>query len=280
MTVDRGSMAMLIHENRRDARAAAEQAAQCLQAAGVHVFYPQRNQSAGDCRMVLTFGGDGTLLSGAQVALLHDCPLLGVNLGTLGFLTEGDPGQIDRTLDNLLEGNFTLENRGLLRIQAENDPSIYYALNDAVVIRGGFARMIQVETRINREHWSTFIADGVIASTPTGSTGYSLSAGGPVIAPGVECIAVTPVCAHSLQHCPCIVPAGAEIQFHLRADRDQLAQLQIDGQSKGTLQAGDSVRITGAERRLKLVRMEEYHFFTVLEKKLNEWSQPREESLS
>ncbi|MBO6092232.1 MAG: NAD(+)/NADH kinase, partial [Oscillospiraceae bacterium] len=109
-------------------------------------------------------------------------------------------------------------------------------------------------------------------------TGYSLSAGGPVIAPGVECVVITPVCAHSLQHCPCIVPSHAEIMFRLRPERNQRAELQIDGKNKGTLYAGDTVRVTGASETLKLARIGSYHFFQVLQRKLNEWTRPREES--
>ena len=269
--------ALMVHPARKDARLAAEKMADGLCRAGIQVIYPQTGGQTEKCRMVLTFGGDGTLLAGARVAIRHDCPLLGINLGTLGFLTEGEPEQIEKTIRALEENRYTLESRGLLSVQVNEETEKHLALNDAVVIRGGFARMIQVETWINQEHWSTFIADGVIAATPTGSTGYSLSAGGPVIAPGVDCMAVTPVCAHSLQHCPCIVPTNAEILFRLRKSRDQLAELQIDGQSVRTLAAGDSVRVTGAKKTLQLVRLEEYRFFSVLEKKLNEWSSPRED---
>lgn len=270
-------IAFVIHPHRENARRAADQMRLKLEAEGISVFYPQRGEKPASCRMVLTFGGDGTLLIGTRTAVEYQCPLLGINLGTTGFLTEGDPEQMDRLKSCILEGNYTIEERGLLSVRINQNPERFLALNDAVVTRGGFARLIQVETRVNREHWGTFIADGVIAATPTGSTGYSLSAGGPVISPGVDCIAVTPVCAHSLQHCPCIVPPEAEIQFQLRAEREQQAELQIDGANVRMMRSGDTVYITGAAERLKLVRTGPYRFFRVLQRKLNEWSQPKEE---
>ncbi|MBQ9211971.1 MAG: NAD(+)/NADH kinase [Clostridia bacterium] len=271
------AIAFVIHPRRADAAETAERMKVGLEQAGFSIFYPQQGEARKDCHMVITFGGDGTLLLGAKTALEHTCPLLGINLGTLGFLTEGEPDRLNQAIQAISAGDYLLESRRMLCVCVNQEAKSYLALNDAVVTRGGFARLIQVETRVNQEHWSTFIADGVIAATPTGATGYSLSAGGPVIAPGVECMVITPVCAHSLQHCPCIVPTEAEVFFHLREGRDQLAQLQIDGQSMCTLQAGDTVKVTGAEESLQLVRFEDYHFFTVLDKKLNDWSRPRED---
>ena len=266
------AVAIVIHPHRKDAEDRAMDMARWLRNEEVRAFFPQRGETADRCQMVLTFGGDGTLLAGAEFALKYDCPLMGINMGTVGFLTEGDPDQMELIFRSILSRNYSVEPRGLLQVGINDEPEKMLALNDAVITRGGYARLIQVETWIGGEHWGTFVADGVIAATPTGSTGYSLSAGGPVIAPGVECIAVTPVCAHSLQHSPCIVPADAKIRFLLRAERDQQAQLQIDGRSVRTLTAGDTVRVSGAGRSLKLARIREYRFFTVLRNKLDEWS--------
>ncbi len=269
------TIALLANAQRTETAGCVRKAAAFFQQAGYRTFFlPEEVPDR--CGMIITFGGDGTLLAGAAYAMRMGCPLLGINLGTVGFLTEGDPARQDMILRRVLEDRYTLEERDLLRVSVEGESGGYLALNDAVITRGGFARLIQVETRINREHWGTFIADGVIAATPTGSTGYSLSAGGPVVAPGVKGIIITPVCAHSMQHCPCIVPPDAEIRFHLRAQRDQMAELQIDGRNLRTLRAGESVTVTGAAEKLRLVRMEEYRFFTLLETKLNEWSGERE----
>ena len=269
------TVAFLANDQRMEAAACAEKAAAFFREAGYQTFFLSEKEPD-RCGMIITFGGDGTLLAGAAYAMRMGCPLLGINLGTVGFLTEGDPARQDAILHRVLEGRYTLEERDLLRVSVEGDSSEYLALNDAVITRGGFARLIQVETRINQEHWGTFIADGGIAATPTGSTGYSLSAGGPVVAPGVKGMIITPVCAHSMQHCPCIVPQDAVICFHLRAQRDQMAELQIDGRNLRTLRAGERVTVTGASEKLKLVRMGDYQFFTLLETKLNEWSGERE----
>ena len=147
-----------------------------------------------------------------------------------------------------------------------------YAFNDAVVTRGGYARLIRVETFVNGEYLGTCTADGIIASTPTGSTGYALSAGGPVTDPSVHCIIMTPVCAHSLQHASYVISDRSVIRFHLRPDRKHSAELQIDGVSRCPLQAGDTVSVTGASQSLRLIRFQPCRFFTLTRKKLNEWS--------
>ena len=118
----------------------------------------------------------------------------------------------------------------------------------------------------------SFSGDGVIAATPTGSTAYSMSAGGPIVEPDLDCITLTPVCAHSLQHCPCIVSGKADIRFRLLEERQQTAELQIDGINKGMLKAGDEIGITGSRQKIRLMRIHPYHFFTVLHTKLIEWS--------
>ena len=267
-------IAFFVHPGRDDARACAARAEGIVRGAGLRVIYPQEGPERGGCQMVVTFGGDGTLLAGAGEAIADDCPLLGINLGTVGFLTEGEPEQLIPMMNRLLAGAYTTENRGLLEIRVNGGTEGILALNDAVITRAGYARLIQVETRIGGEIWETFTADGVIAATPTGSTGYSLSAGGPVLAPGVEGIVITPVCAHSFRHCPCVVPANTEIDFRLKPDREHRAELQIDGRSHGELEPGDTVRVSGASRGLKLVRMGEYRFFDVMKRKILAWSQP------
>ena len=273
--------AFLVNNRRADALACAAQAEAFFRRAGFGVYYPHSGEQGKDYDFVLSVGGDGTLLEGAREALTADCPLMGINLGTLGFLTEGRPEELVILMQRLLEGDYRIERRGLLEIRAEGTNDRWTALNDAVVTRGGFARMIQIETRISGELWDTFIADGVLAATPTGSTGYSLSAGGPILAPGVEGIVVTPVCAHSLRHSPCVVPPDSEIQFRMKKERSHQAELQVDGRSCRTLDAGESVTITGSKRYLKLVRMGEYHFFELMTRKFLAWSQPgREEKQS
>ena len=269
--------AFLVNNRRADALACAAQAEAFFRRAGYGVYYPRSGERGPDYEFVLSFGGDGTLLEGAREALAADCPLMGINLGTMGFLTEGRPEELVVLMQRLLEGDYRIERRGLLEIAAEGTGDRWTALNDTVVTRGGFARMIQIETRINGELWDTFISDGVLAATPTGSTGYCLSAGGPILAPGVEGIVVTPVCAHSLRNSPCVVPPDSRIQFRMTRERSHRAELQVDGRSCRTLEAGEAVTITGAAQHLKLVRMGEYHFFELMTQKFLAWSQPGRE---
>ena len=202
----------------------------------------------------------------------HDIPLMGINLGTMGFLTEEEPEHLTECLQAILRHEYNMEERFLLEVRIPSTGEKYFALNDAVITRGGFARLIQVECTVNGEKFGTFTADGMIAATPTGSTGYSLSAGGPIVQPDMNCIVLTPVCAHSLQTCPCIVSGQSEIRFRLDAGRNPTAELQIDGMDRGKLQAGGEVVITGSARTIRLLRIHPFHFFTLLRGKLIEWS--------
>ena len=269
--------AFFVNSRRADALECAARAEAFFRRAGYAVLYPQSGQGTKDYSFVLSFGGDGTLLEGAREAIAADCPLMGINLGTLGFLTEGRPEEMETLMRRLMDGAYMIEERGLLEVRAEGERDKWLALNDAVVTRGGFARMIQIETRISGELWDTFIADGVLAATPTGSTGYCLSAGGPILAPGVEGIVVTPVCAHSLRHSPCVVTPDSVIEFRMKRERSHRAELQIDGQSCRNVEAGEAVTVTGAKQHLRLVRMEEHRFFERMTQKFLAWSQPGRE---
>ncbi len=235
------------------------------------VFLQNGSHDVNGTDLILTFGGDGTFLIGARTAMEHDIPLMGINLGTVGFLTEEEPGHLAECLTSILNGQYNIEERFLLCVTTRRNNESYYALNDAVITRGRFARLIRVECLVNGEKFGIFTADGMIAATPTGSTGYSLSAGGPIVQPGMDCIVLTPVCAHSLQKCPCIVSGSSQISMQLLTDRQQTAELQIDGMDRGRLEAGDSVIITGSERKIRLLRIHPFHFFTLLQSKLIEW---------
>ncbi len=287
-------VALMLHPDRPAVVAYAAKAERFFRERGIRVLYlrpgeetphplsaaDEKGGEPGDRLLIMTFGGDGTLLLGAGHAMRWNAPLLGINLGTLGFLTEGDPGQLPAILERLVRGDFDTEERTLLQVRVNEEQEVYHALNDAVVTRGGFARMIRVDACVNDEYLGTYTADGLIAATPTGSTGYSLSAGGPVVAPGVRSTLITPVCPHSFQHSSFLVPDKALIRFRLWKNRVQSAVLQIDGQHKKTLEAGDTVYITGAENTLRLVRLAPCRFFTLTRRKLSEWtnSEEREET--
>lgn len=239
------------------------------------VFLQKDGQDPSGIDLILTFGGDGTFLIGARHAMEHDIPLMGINLGTVGFLTEEEPEHLSECLTMIQKDKFYIEERFLLKIKHCGTGSVFFALNDAVITRGGFARLIRVECRVNGEQYGIFTADGMIAATPTGSTGYSLSAGGPIVQPDLNCIILTPVCAHSLQKCPCIVSGSSEISMRLLPERKQTAELQIDGTDCAKLESGDEIIVTGSEKRIRLLRIHPFRFFSLLQCKLIEWGSAR-----
>ena len=220
---------------------------------------------------LVSLGGDGTILRGIQYAVQWDVPLLGVNLGRKGFLAEIEPQGLEDALKRLINGDCAVEERPLL--SASFGGETWLALNDVVVSRGGYARLIGVETLVDGEMAGRYLADGVIVTTPTGSTGYSLSAGGPVVSPRVDCMVVTPICAHSLQHRPIVVGGSSVIRLELDNDDEQTASLQVDGQSRATLTAGMSVEIARSERKARFIRVQPEQFFGLVRGKLAEWSQ-------
>ena len=264
------NVGIIFRKDREEARAMALRAEAFLARNGCRVtFSPGGEESAPD--LIITFGGDGTLLAGARTAITSNCPLLGINLGTVGFLTEAEPERLDDCLERLVEGAFSEEERSLLAVENRMTGEKYLALNDAVITRAGFARMIRVETWVNGFLQDRFTADGVIVATPTGSTGYSLSAGGPIIEPAMSCMVITPVCAHSLRHSPCVIGFGSEILVRLQPERVQSAELQIDGVNRGLLTSGDEIWITGAQQKIRLIRFEPCDFFGLMRQKLTEW---------
>ena len=262
---------LILNSQNENAVRCAEHAAAFMQKYKITSFNPQSEgwHSAPD--LIITFGGDGTLLIGARYAMQYDIPLLGINLGTVGFLTEEDPEHLEDALETIIEGRYQIESRHLLHIINPRSGNEFYALNDAVITRGGYARLIRVDAYVNKKEYGTFTADGIIVATPTGSTGYSLSAGGPIVEPEMNCMIITPVCSHSMQHCPCIVSENADIRLHLNPDREQTAELQIDGQSMESLKAGDEIHVTGTEKKIRLIRIHPYDFFGLMRRKLSEW---------
>ena len=265
------AVGLVLNRRNENAVQCAELAASIFAKHHIAVFDPQETDAPQETGLIVTFGGDGTLLIGARFAMQYDIPLLGVNLGTVGFLTEEDPEHLEEALLSVISGDFQLESRSLLFITNTGTGETFHALNDAVITRGGYARLIRVDASVNGKAYGSFTADGIIVATPTGSTGYSLSAGGPIVEPGMNCMIITPVCAHSMQHCPCIVPQTSDIRLLLHPGREQSAVLQIDGQNRGRLSAGDEIHITGTDRQIRLVRLHPYDFFGLVRRKLSEW---------
>ena len=237
----------------------------------LHMQLPGIDPAAGlpDCDAVISLGGDGTLLRAMQYAMKADVPLLGINMGRVGFLTEIEPAQLEESVQKLCSGAFYIEERMLLSVRVNQDAPML-SLNDAVVNRG--SRLIAVNAYISDDLIGRYVADGVIVASPTGSTGYSLSAGGPVISPDVKCMVVSPICPHTLQHRPVVVSARETVRLELDGEDGQGIYLSIDGQTTVPLGGHDTVYVTCAEKAGKLIRLSKPHFFTLVREKLTEWT--------
>ncbi|AGL02005.1 NAD(+)/NADH kinase [Desulfoscipio gibsoniae] len=222
------------------------------------------------CLMVL--GGDGTLLHSARLAAPLGVPVFGVNLGHLGFLTEVDKPRLYEAMVCLLTGQYTIEERMMLQARVVRGGQAYepiIGLNDAVITKGGFARLIVFDTLVDGQLFSTYHADGVIISTPTGSTAYSLSAGGPLVVPKLELMLVTPICPHALWARPLVIAADSEVQVFLRSKQGEM-MLTMDGQHGMRLQYGDLVNVCKAPHRAKFIKLNNRTFFDILKEKLRE----------
>lgn len=253
----------------KSAMEALVEARRWLESRGARVI-PEMSFGVDGPDVLVALGGDGTILRCAEKAAALDVPMLGINLGMLGFLAEMEPDGMTAALERLLRGDYTEERRALMSVRHEK--ARYLALNDVVISRGAYPRLIRVQAQLDGAWAGDYRADGMIVATPTGSTGYSLSAGGPIIAPGVDCMLITPICPHSLQHRPQVVPGGASVTLTLKSDEPVNASLQIDGQFCASLGGGDCVTICKAEEQVRLIRMRETGFFELVHQKLIEWS--------
>lgn len=221
---------------------------------------------------LITFGGDGTLLRGARLLAGRETPILGVNLGRVGFLTTATRDTLDPALDALVAGRYITERRQALAasiLDPHGQPRTkQMAVNDATIHKGGVARVIRVNVFLNGENVGPYSADGIILATPTGSTAYSLSAGGPIVVPGVEAMVVTPICAHTLAVRPLVVPASYTIVVEPIVGWADDLLVSFDGQTGTTLAPGECVEVRRAEGRVCLIRLGDDGFFTRMRKKL------------
>lgn len=218
--------------------------------------------------LLVVLGGDGTLLSMARAAEARAVPILGINLGTLGFLAEVSVDEMEPALARALAGEMRVERRLRLTVEHLREGRVvgrWLALNDAVVA-ASLARLIEIETRADGQLVTTYHADGLIVATPTGSTAYSLSAGGPILLPGLGAFVLTPICAHTLSQRPLVVPDAAVLEIAPRAGAP--ARLTVDGQEGVELAPGDRVRVERSEHPLLLLVSPERSRFDVLRAKL------------
>ncbi len=230
---------------------------------------PRAQMASKALALVVVLGGDGTLLSAARVTAAIDVPLLGVNLGSLGFLTEVPLQSLYSMLEAIAQGRAAVEHRALMECQLLRGDTVrgsYLVFNDAVVNKTALARLNTYELYIDKAFVSSYRADGMIVATPTGSTAYSLSAGGPVLMPTVNAFVITPVAPHSLTHRPLVVPDSVEIEILLRSE-EEVAYLSLDGQPGLDLRDGDRVRCRRSEHQVNLFRTGS-DFFQVLRTKL------------
>ena len=183
-----------------------------------------------DPDVIVAFGGDGTILHAAHLAIRYDAPVVGINFGHLGFLAETAPEDPAELAEMILNGCGETETRMILEA-AVNDGSPCYAINDVVVSRGGYARLISLHVSVNDEFAGHMLADGLVVATPTGSTGYSVSAGGPVVSPDVDCMTITPVCPHSLQLRPLVISGSSEIAVTMGGRKGPYPDMQKSGQN-------------------------------------------------
>jgi len=219
---------------------------------------------------VVVLGGDGTLL-GASQHIDRPLPIVGVNFGSLGFLTEVTLAELYPTLESVLEGRYKYEERRMLRglVRREGHPDVTDdALNDVVVTKATLSRIIELDVSVDGLFVSTFRADGLIVSSPTGSTAYNLAAGGPILHPTLPATVLTPICPHMLTNRPLVVSDGSAIEVRLRAPQDGEVHLTFDGQRGFPLRRQDSVKVTRSPRTLRLVTAPGRDYFEVLRTKL------------
>lgn len=230
---------------------------------------PRAQMGGRELDLVVVLGGDGTLLSAARVTAAIDVPLLGVNLGSLGFLTDVPLPSLYPMLEAIAEGRAAVEHRALMQcdlLRGDKVRGRYLVFNDAVVNKTALARLNTYDLYIDKAFVSSYRADGMIVATPTGSTAYSLSAGGPVLMPTVKALVITPVAPHALTHRPLIVPDSVEIEITLRS-QEEVAYLSLDGQPGLDLRDGDRVRCRRSEHNVNIFRTGR-DFFEALRSKL------------
>jgi NAD+ kinase len=219
--------------------------------------------------LLVVLGGDGTLLSMARAVGDLGVPLLGVNLGDLGFLTATTLDEMLPAVEATLAGRMVVEDRMMLRarvIRAGETSGEYVALNDVVIMKAAMSRIINLAVSVQSEHATAYRADGLIVSTPTGSTAYCLSAGGPILHPAMDAMVLTPICSHTLTNRPIVVPGEHRVEITLKTDQDTMVTL--DGQVGLPLRENDTVAVAKATSKIRLVRFPHKDFFSVLRTKL------------
>lgn len=223
-----------------------------------------------DSELVVVLGGDGAMLDASRRTAPVGIPILGINMGRVGYMTELEMDELD-LLDRVFEGRYTIDERTLLQAQvrAASGQSKFcsYALNEAAITNGSAARIVDLQLSDGDELIYTYRADGLVVATPTGSTAYSLSAGGPIVDPKLSCFCVTPICSHSLLARPLVFPDTAELRIKNICNREKVLHLTMDGRTTVDLYYGDTVYITRSEMTVRLLRIKEESFYSKIRMK-------------
>lgn len=227
-----------------------------------------------DVDWVIAIGGDGTLLKTARLVGASGTPILGVNSGKLGFMMQTTPDELDEAIEQVFDGQYSLDKRLVLQGRIGNGTpgdaaadGVFSALNDIVIDKGSICRVIELGIYVNDEYVNDVMADGLIVSTPTGSTAYSLAAGGPILAPGMEAIVVSPICPHTLSNRAMVLAARDRVRIEVTADHPDLL-LTVDGQENVVIQPGSTVELYRADHTIHLIRFSDRSFYDVLRTKL------------
>lgn len=238
--------------------------------------YTDEGRVPEDVDLVLVLGGDGTLLQAAADLADRHVPFLGINLGTLGFLTEVNKDDIEAALEKIMDGEYEIEKRMMLVGQSydrQGEKDNTRALNDIVITRKGSMQIIKFNISVNGQFLHKYHADGMIIATPTGSTGYSLSAGGPVVDPKAQLLVLTPVCPHSMQHSSIILSPEDEITIEIESGHDGMRQeveAIFDGSHRVTLYTGDTIVIKRSEKTTGIMKLNRASFLEILHRKMND----------
>lgn len=223
--------------------------------------------------VAIALGGDGTILAAAGEVARHDIPILGINIGHLGFLAEIEPSSIVPYLKRLLDGNYKIESRMMLRSDVLRGGKVietFHALNDIVVSRASFSRLLSLKTLYDGHLLDSFVADGVILSTPTGSTAYSLSAGGPIVDPALDVILITPICPHTMHARSMVLPLTSPVSVELGPYGGHGAFVTADGKNGIDVLEGDRVTVVKSNFTTKLIKLTDTTFYDTIRQKLSE----------
>lgn len=276
-----GKNFLIISKNTEAALSYIKSATELLRSRGCNVFCLSEKASFFDgldiapissdklkhINIALVFGGDGTILKAGRLLIPYKIPILGINMGTLGYLTDSEPSSCLESVKNYLDGKYTTEKRCTLSVHYNGNR--YSAINEAVVYRGSLSHIMTIRVEINDQHIETLRADGIIVSTPTGSTAYNLSAGGPIIAPFADAFVLTPICAHSLTARPIVLSDSSTVSITVHDFRtNEKPSLDIDGKTLKHISEGSKITIKVANEKLFLIHTKPTDFFRTLQSKL------------